>query len=113
MTQALTLLELDPTEVAEMLRQDRIVLIDVREAGEFNSAHIEGALLFPLSSFDATALPQEPDRTLVLQCGSGKRSAMAVQRCLAAGIPVHRHLKGGITAWKAAGLPTTGNQNHP
>jgi len=110
MTQAFSLLELDPTVTAMMLREDSIILIDVREPGEFNSEHIEGAQSFPLSSFDPSALPNDPARTVVLQCGVGKRSAMAVQRCLAAGIPVHTHLTGGLMAWKAAGLPTVSDQ---
>jgi rhodanese-related sulfurtransferase len=110
MTQAFSLLELSPKQVAMMLREESIILIDVREPGEFNSEHIEGAQSFPLSSFDPAALPQDAARTVVLQCGVGKRSAMAVQRCLAAGIPVHTHLTGGLMAWKAAGLPTVSDQ---
>jgi len=111
MTQALTLLELAPAKVALMLREESIILIDVREAGEFAGEHIEGAHSFPLSSLDPSALPRDPSRTVVLHCGIGKRSAMAVQRCLAAGIPVHIHMTDGIMGWKAAGLPTVSTKS--
>ena len=30
----------------------------------------------------------------------------ALQRCEAAGVAITAHLKGGLMAWKAAGLPT-------
>ena len=97
---------LTPREVHDSLQAGRIVLIDVREPGEYESERIHGALLFPLSTFDAAALPDPDDKQLVFQCGSGKRSAMAVDRCRKAGLDVDAHLAGGIMAWKQAGLPT-------
>ena len=97
--------ELTPTEVHDALRQHRIVLIDVREPQEYVNERIHGALLFPLSTFDPGALPVG-ERPVVLHCGSGKRSAVAVAKCMEAGVPVTRHLKGGILAWKQARLPT-------
>ena len=98
--------ELSAAELHEALQHDRIVLVDVREPSEYAAERIHGALLFPLSSFDPKALPIDPSRPVVLQCGSGKRSATAAARCGAAGVPVDMHLKGGIAAWKAAGLRT-------
>ncbi len=97
--------EMTPTEVHDALREHRIVLIDVREPQEYVNERIHGALLFPLSTFDPAALPVG-DRRVVLHCGSGKRSAMAVAKCIAAGVPVTDHLKGGILAWKHARFPT-------
>jgi rhodanese-related sulfurtransferase len=97
--------EMTPTEVHDALRAHRIVLVDVREPQEYVNERIHGALLFPLSTFDPAALPVD-DRPVVLHCGSGKRSATAVAKCIAAGVPVTTHLKGGILAWKHARLPT-------
>jgi rhodanese-related sulfurtransferase len=98
--------DLAPETVRKSLADHGIVLIDVREPAEFAAERIEGALLFPLSSFDPAALPDPGIRKLVFQCGSGKRSAMAVERSVAAGLPYTAHLAGGLMAWKAAGLPT-------
>lgn len=98
--------DLTPDDVRAMLQRDEIVLIDVRETGEFAAERIHGALNFPLSTFDSKALPSGGREVLVLQCGSGKRSAMAIDRCRAAGLAVDSHLGGGIQAWVAAGLPT-------
>lgn len=98
--------DLTPQQVKAGLDAHGILLVDVREPGEFEAERIHGALLFPLSSFDPAALPDSGDRRIVLQCGSGKRSAMAAERCQKAGVHVTAHLAGGIGAWKAAGLPT-------
>ena len=97
--------ELTPTEVHHSLHDRTIVLIDVREPQEYVTERIHGALLFPLSSFDPRALPAD-GRPVVLHCGSGKRSAMAVAKCIEAGVPITRHMKGGIMAWKHARFPT-------
>ena len=96
--------DLTPAEVDARMKIGGIELIDVREPGEYAAERIHGALLFPLSSFDPHALPKNVD--LIFQCGTGKRSAMAVARCQAAGLKHAAHLGGGIQAWKAAGLPT-------
>jgi len=93
-----------PHEVRAWLDHHEILLIDVREVNEYAVERIHGALLYPLSTFDAAALPAE-GRRLVLQCGSGKRSLMAAHRLLEAGHAHVTHLAGGIQAWKAAGLP--------
>jgi rhodanese-related sulfurtransferase len=96
---------LEPADVARWLAERAIVLIDVREPDEFASERIHGALLFPLSTFDPKALPDQGDRKIVLQCGSGMRSAKALAICMDAEVAVAGHLAGGIKAWKAAGLP--------
>lgn len=103
---ALKIKDLTPAQVMAGLKERAILLIDVREPAEFAAERIHGALTFPLSTFDPGALPKADDRTIVMQCGSGKRSAMAVERCRKAGHAIDAHLAGGIMAWKAAGLPT-------
>jgi rhodanese-related sulfurtransferase len=96
---------LQPEKVAQMLKAGQILLIDVREPAEYAAERIRGALLYPLSTFDATALPPDGPRQLVFHCGSGKRSLTAAEKRLAAGQPRAAHMEGGIGTWKAAGLP--------
>jgi rhodanese-related sulfurtransferase len=102
----MTMQNLEPAAVSKLLADHAILLIDVREPHEFEVERIHGALLYPLSTFDPTALPDPKGKRIVLQCGSGMRSAKAVAACQAAGVAIDSHLKGGIQAWKAAGLPT-------
>jgi rhodanese-related sulfurtransferase len=101
-----TVRDLEPGDVARLLSEKAILLVDVREAGEFAAERIDGATLLPLSAFDPLALPDAENRQIVFHCGSGMRSAKAVAACQAAGLSHDAHLKGGIQAWTAAGLPT-------
>jgi rhodanese-related sulfurtransferase len=98
--------DIDPADIARLLSAEEITLIDVREPAEYEAEHIQGALLYPLSTFDPRSLPDDGGRTIVFYCGSGMRSAKAVAVCQAAGLSHDGHMKGGIQAWKAAGLPT-------
>lgn len=102
----MSVINLIPAEVAELLAGNKIVLIDVREPQEYLAERIPGALLFPLSTFDPASLPEaSAERPLVFHCAAGGRSGRAAQACLAAGLPHSRHLAGGLGAWKAAKLP--------
>ena len=53
---------LEPAEVVRLLKAGKILLIDVREPAEYASERIHGALLYPLSTFDAAALPTDGTR---------------------------------------------------
>lgn len=98
--------DLSPQQVKAALDANTILLIDVREPAEFAAERIAGALNVPLSTFNPAALPDAGDKTIVMQCAGGKRSAMALDRCQKAGQVIETHLAGGLTAWKAAGLST-------
>lgn len=96
--------ELEPRDVAARMKAGEFLLIDVREATEYAVERIHGALLYPLSTFDAKQLPPDESRRVVFYCASGRRSLDAGKRRLATGQPA-AHMAGGINAWKAAGLP--------
>ena len=102
---ASTVTDATPEQVQAWLAQGQILLVDVREVNEYAAERIHGALLYPLSTFDAKALPQE-GRKLVLHCAGGRRSLTAAHKLLEAGFGHATHLAGGLQAWKAAGLPT-------
>lgn len=97
--------EIDAATVKRDLEAGRLVLCDVREADEHRHERIPGAISIPLSSFETAKLPDAAGKRLVLHCGSGARSLKAAQIALGRGAGEIAHLKGGIAAWKAAGLP--------
>lgn len=97
--------ELSPQEVAQLLQENEIFLVDVREPDEYAAERIAGAFLYPLSSFDAAKLPPDSQRPVVFHCGSGRRSASAASERVSAGATRAAHMAGGIGAWKALGLP--------
>ena len=56
-------------------------IIDVRTAGEFESGHIEGALLIPYDVIAARIAEVTPDKEarIALYCRSGRRSGIALK----------------------------------
>ncbi len=101
-----TVVPADPRQIAEWLEADEILLVDVREPSEYEVEHIAGALLLPLSSFEADLFPTLPGKKLVLHCAVGKRSEAAGKMLLNEGHTGVIHMTGGMDAWKAAGLAT-------
>jgi rhodanese-related sulfurtransferase len=95
--------EIDPHWVEE--HRDRVLVLDVREPGEFDSVlgHIAGALLLPLGELRAKLDTVPRDRPVVAVCRSGARSARATQILDEAGFRV-ANLAGGMLRWRAQGL---------
>jgi len=98
--------DLTAQEVAEGLKEGRVVLVDVREPNETALERFPGAVLVPLSSFDPATIPAPPGSEVVFACRSGRRSVTAALAAQKQGFDYDSHLAGGILAWKAAGLPT-------
>ncbi|MBS4729091.1 adenylyltransferase/sulfurtransferase MoeZ [Mycobacterium sp. SM1] len=91
-----------PRELRALLDSGKqLALIDVREPVEWAINRIDGAQLIPQSLINSgeglARLPQ--DRTPVLYCKTGVRSAEALAVVKKAGFSDAVHLQGGIVAW--------------
>ena len=87
---------------------DDCILVDVRTPAEYQEAHLKGAINIDVkdSTFKENALKQLPkEKTIMVYCRTGHRSAMAARMLTAEGYMVF-NLEGGITAWKEAGKET-------
>jgi rhodanese-related sulfurtransferase len=102
---ATSLKSIDAPTAAEM--QDHgALLVDIREDGEYEIAHIPGSELIPLSRFEASDLPIVDGQAVVYFCASGNRTRVHATRLAAkAGGADAYVLEGGINAWAQAGLP--------
>lgn len=101
--------DLSVNEVHAGLARGEIRLIDVREPDEWAQAHVDGAELAPLSSFNAArvlqdAPPGDP-RRIVLMCKAGVRSRTAAMQLLGPRCGSIAHMPGGMLGWMRAGLP--------
>jgi 5-methyltetrahydropteroyltriglutamate--homocysteine methyltransferase len=95
-----------PAEAARLVREEKALLVDVREPWEWEMVRIPGAALIPLGEL-LTRLAEVPkDRPVVVYCSVGQRSAEAVGWLRERGYPRAVNLAGGITAWIGANLPT-------
>ena len=91
-----------PRELRELLDSGSpVALIDVREPTEWDINHIDGAELIPKPLFESgEALARlSADRTPVLYCKTGVRSAEVLAIVKKAGFSDAVHLQGGIVAW--------------
>ncbi|MGW7363509.1 rhodanese-like domain-containing protein [Streptomyces sp. NPDC054841] len=97
----------DPTEARERTRDPGgSVLLDVREAHEWDAGHAPGAVHLPLSALAIGAELPAPalGRPLVVICRSGRRSRDAAELLAAQGLAAV-DVKGGMIAWAREGLP--------
>jgi rhodanese-related sulfurtransferase len=105
---------LSPAEVAAEVAANRILLLDIREAGEvLQKGMIPGAVAAPrgmLEFYADTGSPDhrqefDPGRRTILYCASGDRSALAAVALQQIGYCNIAHLDGGLEAWQAAEQP--------
>lgn len=109
MSESKTFHEITPHEAWELYQAGQAIIIDVREPSEYAVERIRGALLSPIATLNATALPDgKGGKRIVFSCASGNRSARAALAYLDAGREEATHIKGGMKAWKEAGLPYVG-----
>ena len=95
--------EIDVSGLARA-REDGAPVIDVREADEFASARVPGAVHIPLGEVPVRVGEVPRDGTVYVICARGGRSAKAVEHYRAQGIDAV-NVAGGTLAWIDAGLP--------
>jgi rhodanese-related sulfurtransferase len=95
--------EVSVTDAAR-LRDEGALVLDVREPDEWAAGHVPGATLIPLGELEGRTGELPRDRTIVVVCRSGNRSAQGRDMLLAAGFASVTSVAGGMTAWAGAGL---------
>ena len=91
---------------AALMDDPNVVVLDVRTADEYKEGHLEGALNMDQAQsgfIQEAKLALPADKTIAVYCRSGRRSASAAGRLAAEGYKAV-NLKGGILAWKEAGM---------
>ncbi len=81
--------------------QSDYLILDVREADEYESGHIPGAVLFPVGSIDRESAEQlipDKDTLLLVYCRSGNRSKTAALALAELGY-TQVYEFGGINDW--------------
>ncbi len=98
--------EVDGPALEERLA-DRPVIVDVREADEFEQGAIPGARLIPRGVLEGNigAAVPDPATEVVLYCAGGARSALAAKALQDMGYGNVASLAGGFGQWKSQGRP--------
>jgi selenocysteine lyase/cysteine desulfurase/glyoxylase-like metal-dependent hydrolase (beta-lactamase superfamily II)/rhodanese-related sulfurtransferase len=95
---------------AQLEKNDRVVVIDVREPDETESGFVPGALLLPRGRLEENVAEHVPDRSVpvFVYCAMGRRSALAADSLKRMGYANVHALAGGIERWKHLGYPVAG-----
>jgi len=105
-----------PDQLEQSMEGGQALVIDVREKGEYESAHLPGAIQVSRAFLEVKADAEHPGREPALEdrarpvvtyCtgGIGLRSIMSAQTLKRMGFEQVACLDGGLDAWKEAGKP--------
>lgn len=94
-------------DLAELRKaNDPLTVLDVRTESEWARGHIPGALHVHGGTLQDRIDEIPRDQPIAVVCGSGYRASIASSLLERAGLDDISNVIGGMSAWKAAGLPT-------
>ena len=90
-----------------MLNRSKPLILDVRDATEFASGHIQGAKNIPLAELEGRMkeLVKFKDKPVLVHCQKGMRAKSACAILIAQQFTQLNNLEGGLNAWVEAKLP--------
>lgn len=99
--------EVSVAEAVQLINRKDALVIDVRDTGEYEAGHIAGAKHVPEKQLAERLkeLAKFKDRSLIVVCSSGMRSAVAVKVLRDNGFNEAFNLRGGLGAWEQASMP--------
>ena len=111
----MTVQTIDPKDAKRLLEDKAALLVDIREPAEHARESIEGARLVPITRIGTHDFT--PDRArhaaVIFHCQSGGRTNANAAQLANCGFGKAYMLTGGISGWKAAGLPTKLDRSNP
>jgi sulfur-carrier protein adenylyltransferase/sulfurtransferase len=105
--------EVDAVRARELIESSDPIIVDVREQDEWDEGRIPDAVHVPRGHLESRIEAVAPDRerSIVIYCSAGNRSAFAAKTLEELGYSDVVSLAGGFTDWKRNGFPvdlTTG-----
>ena len=94
---------------AKLDRNEKFVLVDVREESEFAKDHLPGAIHLGKGVIerDIEERVPNPATPMVLYCGGGFRSALAADNLQKMGYSSVVSMDGGVRGWREKNFPFT------
>lgn len=104
--------ELKPLQCDSLVKANNtnpnFVILDVRTPAEYKPKHLDGAINRNYyETFDSKLDSLDKNKIYLLHCQSGSRSAGAFAKMKTKNFREVYNMKGGISAWSNASLPTT------
>jgi rhodanese-related sulfurtransferase len=90
-----------------LMNQQNALVLDVRDAAEYEKGHMLNARNIPLGELEARSaeLEKHKAKPVIVVCDTGNRSGRAAAALRKNGFERVFTLGGGIGAWQQAGLP--------
>lgn len=99
-----TLGSLSVDKFREVTEKGGVTVLDVREDGEWDGGHVEGAMHVYVGHLKNRLQEVPKDRPVVAVCASGRRSSIAASILKAEGYDVS-NVQGGMNAWYSRRYP--------
>jgi len=95
-------------EQAKLLIESKpsLIILDVRRQDEYDSGHIERAIIIPVDELEDRLDELSKNDELLVYCRTGNRSSSAINILQLNGFTMIFHMTDGITGWIQAGYPT-------
>ena len=98
---------LTPAAAVQLMNQEDVVVLDVREPSETIGGKIARAIQIPVGAVAKRIdeLEKHKDKTMLVYCKTGARSGTACRELSKNGFDKVYSLNGGLMAWQEAHLP--------
>lgn len=96
-------------ELPQLQRDGNAVIVDVNDAAIYGNAHIPDSINIQLSSVSAdnNELLAMKDKTVILVCNTGSKSAKAARLLVGLDFKNVHLLRGGMQSWTKENLPVS------
>lgn len=100
---------LTPAAAVQLMNNEDVVVLDVREPSETVGGKIAQAIQIPFSGIAKRVgeLEKYKDKTMLVYCKSGARAGAACKELSKSGFNKVYSLNGGLSAWQDAHLPVS------
>ncbi len=85
---------------------ENILVLDVREPMEYQTAKIEGSVLIPLGELAGRVNELDPNQEIITLCHHGMRSQAGLEILVSKGFSAVKNLSGGIDAYSQVADPS-------
>ena len=98
---------LTPAGAVQLMNNEDVVVLDVREPSETAGGKISKAIQIPVGALKTRIgeLEKHKDKTILVYCKTGARAGSACKELSRNGFDKVYSLKGGLLAWQEAHLP--------
>ena len=99
--------EVGTFDATRLINSENAVILDIREPREFTGFRLPNAVHIPLSQLKerGAELAKFVSRPVIVYCERGLRGGAAAGALAKLGFTRVQSLRGGLRAWKEAGLP--------